>query len=1209
MKKIIQLSTLVIGLFIGNRSYAQMAYTCPNPSNSPFVSILGTGETIGLGFGLQNNDDAQTGAIDLNALSAGFRFYLSGSTTAYRYMGLSVNGWCWFSATGGWAAHNYSSLSTPSFSTWVNNFTNVRDAATFTYKPVLSCFWDDLTLTSSGNSKVAYKITGVSPNRILTIEWNKVQRYPDFSGNGAASFQIIIRENPLGGTNASLISYNYFNEGTFSSAISASIGILGTCPGDFYSLNNSGTTPIASQTVETTNINAFAANGQLYRFTGAVSASAVNDDICNATSLLFNTNSTCNTIVGTTKGATVQAFAVTGGAAGGACLSAPSNRDVWYTVIKPIGTTTMIISTDNVLAGGVCSSGGVQFQVYTNAGSCAAPVLTEITGGCSNNGGVLNPLNSTLSLTGLPAPATNYWIRVSGDADAQLDFQICVKNASNDNVCGAVDLGLTPGNPPGLTCIPFSSTTVSSTKTRGAPPATPANYLLAQSANNFQTLTGTTTAIPDTGLTSIATRNDVWFKFKTSLTNSDYVIDTYSGSLTDAQMAIYAGPLNCGTNPPSSSGTYFRTGTLNNAASTFPSFRSFIDDKTVTDFMPRIIATNLALNTTYYIRVWRKNVTTPIATYPTPTGASSVGTTITCSSTTGLGIGMVVTVSAGTGVFASNPSTTITSIVNATTFTVSTAPTTALVGATIQTAQGEGTFTICVYERPTCGVKSTCSASAPFTPSSFTLNPNGNYNGTKCTTPIALPNDTNGICSVNAPKIPTIGTNFAPLCGDNYKGPGAVYAITGGLGIGVTTVTLSSGNTNNILVGSLVYQNTGAGGILPSNVTVTGILSATQFTISAGPTFAFPVAAASALFITSDSPLNSSTNTFGNNPGSGAGIPNFANPMFYRVKNDLLGSLTFNFSNVLSPNNNGIRAALYTLTVAGVPPSSPNYTCTGGTWTLYPASSITNLNGTFPNAGFPTAGKLYGNTPTGTGNFNPGAVTGPNNTDKFSMTYSAIPPGIYYLLIDGASADKAYFDMTLTGTAASGNGVLPITLLQFTGKNSGGLNTLNWSTASEVENDYFTLERSFNGINFEPIAQIDGAGNSNSVRNYTYTDKRTSVGVTYYRLKQTDFNTRTTYSEIVALYSKTGNVIEFSSLRPNPTNGNFYIDLVTYENTTLTFEVRDVAGKLVQEHNASANQGENSIETSLDGLESGLYFVKVSDLKSGDTFIKKVVKQ
>ncbi len=1256
MKKLNYLAAGVIGIFsMLHSAFAQMSYTCPNPTVSTFTSIIGTGETTGLCFGCQNNDDPQTAAIDLNALSAGFRFYLSGSTTAYRYMGISANGWCWFSATGGWAAHNYSSLSAPTFSTWVNSFTNVRDAAGFTYKPVLSPFWDDLTLTSSGNSRAVYKISGVSPNRVLYIEWNKMQRYPDFSGNGAASFQVIIRENPFGGTNPSLISYNYFNEGTFSSAISASIGILGTCPGDFYSLNNSGSSPIASQTVETSNINAFAANNQLYRFTGAITASAVNDDICNSIVLPYNTNSTCNTTVGTTKGATVQAFAVTGGGAGGACLTAPSNRDVWYTVTKPVGYTVMQISTDNVQTGGACSSGGVQFQVYTMAGLCGAPTLTEIAGGCSNNGGVLNPANSTLALSALPAPATTYYIRVSGDADAQLDFQICVQNSSNNEICGAVELG-TIATPAAVANLASVGTTIRVASTAdlavgmyvtvssGTGVFAPNTYITAiVSATQF-----TVSAVPTTALQAGAT------------IPTGFLPDVSCNTISST--TVGATPSRC-TGAPGIMGTAPNAQTIAGGADCGNSF---------------LLA----------------NVT----------GATN---TFTVISTAGLAIGNFVSVYSGTGVFPAGV--TITGL-TATTFTTTLAPTTALNSATIlasttqlrdvwfkfktpatskdyvietfsaslndvemaiyggtpncgvvpttgpmstatffstynfdpqirdkvatvdlmsrivtnnllpnrvyyirvwkkTTVVNEGTFTICAYERPSCGVTATCTAVSPYTYTSFAYNPNGNYNATKCTTPIALPNDTNGVCYLVAPKIPTIGTDFSPLCGDNFKGPSFTVPSTAASLSGATTFTVSLANAARLKVGAFVY--TTASFSFTGNCRITAInLGTGVITISAP--FSAGLASGALVTVIEDMPLNNLSNTFGFNGGVGnaSQVPNILNPMFYRIKNDVLGNLTINFSNILGAYNRGIRAGLFTLDMdagtAGIQaPTSPNYDCYNGTWSVVATNTIANSSPASPFSGL----ELYGNTPTATGNYNPLAATGTTNTDKFSMTYNSLPIGIYYLLVDGANGDRAYFDLSLTGTIATGNGVLPIQLLSFTGKNAGGVNTLKWATQSEENNAYFTLERSFNGTIFEPIARIEGAGNSNRLIQYQHVDPKTSVGVTYYRLKQTDFNEKFTYSEIVALYSKTGKVLEFSSLRPNPAQQNFYIDLVTYENTYLTFEMRDVSGKLVRQYNASVNQGESSVESSLDGLENGLYFVTVREEKSGDSFTKKVVKQ
>ena len=65
---------------------------------------------------------------------------------------------------------------------------------------------------------------------------------------------------------------------------------------------------------------------------------------------------------------------------------------------------------------------------------------------------------------------------------------------------------------------------------------------------------------------------------------------------------------------------------------------------------------------------------------------------------------------------------------------------------------------------------------------------------------------------------------------------------------------------------------------------------------------------------------------------------------------------------------------------------------------------------------------------------------------------------------------------------------------------------VNWITATEINNNYFTLERSATGINFEPIGYVQGAGNSTSTINYVFKDRDPLNGIGYYRLKQTDFD-------------------------------------------------------------------------------------------------------
>ncbi|NJN78400.1 MAG: hypothetical protein HC803_08785 [Saprospiraceae bacterium] len=82
---------------------------------------------------------------------------------------------------------------------------------------------------------------------------------------------------------------------------------------------------------------------------------------------------------------------------------------------------------------------------------------------------------------------------------------------------------------------------------------------------------------------------------------------------------------------------------------------------------------------------------------------------------------------------------------------------------------------------------------------------------------------------------------------------------------------------------------------------------------------------------------------------------------------------------------------------------------------------------------------------------------------------------------------------------------LPIELTSFTAKKQENTTQLNWTTSTEENNDFFTIEKSLDGINFEAIGTKAGAGNSLEVREYNFTDAKPANGKNYYRLKQTDF--------------------------------------------------------------------------------------------------------
>lgn len=95
--------------------------------------------------------------------------------------------------------------------------------------------------------------------------------------------------------------------------------------------------------------------------------------------------------------------------------------------------------------------------------------------------------------------------------------------------------------------------------------------------------------------------------------------------------------------------------------------------------------------------------------------------------------------------------------------------------------------------------------------------------------------------------------------------------------------------------------------------------------------------------------------------------------------------------------------------------------------------------------------------------------------------------------------------------------LLPVELTAFTGVLEAEVVYLNWSTASEANNAYFTLERSTNAVDFSEIATLKAAGNSASIRNYAYADMHPETGMNYYRLKQTDLDGNYTYSSMLAV--------------------------------------------------------------------------------------------
>ena len=167
------------------------------------------------------------------------------------------------------------------------------------------------------------------------------------------------------------------------------------------------------------------------------------------------------------------------------------------------------------------------------------------------------------------------------------------------------------------------------------------------------------------------------------------------------------------------------------------------------------------------------------------------------------------------------------------------------------------------------------------------------------------------------------------------------------------------------------------------------------------------------------------------------------------------------------------------------------------------------------------------------------------------------------LLICGSAVWKGH-DGQQSGPMGFGGAPLPIELLSFTAKmrENERKADLNWSTASEANNDYFTIERSSNGEDWMEIVQVDAAGNSNAKIDYHEVDANPLFGVSYYRLKQTDFNGDYTYSPVAKLSQYD---IEAIEMYPNPVDKGGEVVMNFPEGCKSPVEVNifSVGGKIV----------------------------------------------
>jgi len=182
-------------------------------------------------------------------------------------------------------------------------------------------------------------------------------------------------------------------------------------------------------------------------------------------------------------------------------------------------------------------------------------------------------------------------------------------------------------------------------------------------------------------------------------------------------------------------------------------------------------------------------------------------------------------------------------------------------------------------------------------------------------------------------------------------------------------------------------------------------------------------------------------------------------------------------------------------------------------------------------------------------------------------------------------------------TFGSKTGINPlfIELIAFNANCSKKCMQLNWETASEINNNFFTIERSTDIHNWEVVDTVNGAGNSNQPLQYSHTDANVSEEeVYYYRLGNTDFNGVTEYSNIIAANCKNES-FGIISICPNPVvDGDMRYIVYSSENTEVEAFVTNVLGQVLAKEKLPVKKGTSLLSMDVSHLNNAIYFFKVS---------------
>jgi hypothetical protein len=184
---------------------------------------------------------------------------------------------------------------------------------------------------------------------------------------------------------------------------------------------------------------------------------------------------------------------------------------------------------------------------------------------------------------------------------------------------------------------------------------------------------------------------------------------------------------------------------------------------------------------------------------------------------------------------------------------------------------------------------------------------------------------------------------------------------------------------------------------------------------------------------------------------------------------------------------------------------------------------------------------------------------------------------------------------------------LPIELLDFWGQSTENYNEIHWETNSELDNDYFIISYSSNGVEFNELIRVDGAGTTTTPQSYYFRHGNPIYGTSYYKLTQVDYNGESEEFPVIAINNKKmDSQYVFSDVYPNPSSDIFYFNYNGNSlNETIYVKVTNLLGKTVLTGSVDKYNNSQAIPFKLIGVEKGNYFIEIK--KGEHTETKKLM--